>query len=256
VGQAGDGDRSTLRSEFERVAGYFAERTKGRFDALGVVEFARITPGETVAEVGAGTGNFLSLFEEKAGRLVAIDLVPGMLQVARKELPGVDALVADGARLPLRSRSIDVVASAQAFHHVAQPVPVLREMRRVAAPGGRVLVVDQAATEHFEEAVAMTELEVLRDPSHAVSRPPSAFRIMFRAAGLDIVDERIAEDEQRLSNWMWPGEFPEERIEAVRSFIEEHGAETGMGFGRDGDDWVFVRRRAMFLAAVPTGAAL
>jgi hypothetical protein len=121
-------------------------------------------------------------------------------------------------------------------------------MRRITAPGGRVLVVDQAATEHFEEAVAMTELEILRDPSHAASRPPSAFRILFRAAGLEITDERVVEDRQWLSKWMWPGEFPEERIEAVRAFIERRGAETGMAFERDGDDWAFTRRRVMLLA--------
>lgn len=245
----GDRNRATLEAEFERAAGHFAERTKGRFDNLGVAEFARLRGGETVAEVGAGTGNFLSLFDGIAGRLLAIDLVPAMLEVARTELPDADVLVADGALLPLRSGSVDVAASAQAFHHVAQPVPVLREMRRVAASDGRILVVDQAATEHFEEAVVMTELELLRDPSHAVSRPPSAFRIMFHAAGLEIVDQRVVEDEQRLSKWMWPGEFPPERIEAVRSFIESRGAETGMGFERDGDDWVFTRRRVMILAA-------
>lgn len=246
-------DPSTLRSEFERAAGYFAQRTKGRFDKLGVVDFARLSDGEVVAEVGAGTGNFLRLFEARAGRLIGIDIVPAMLQVARKEVPRVEPVVADGARLPLRSGSVDVAASAQALHHIAHPLPVLMEMRRAAGPGGRVLVVDQAATEHFEEAIAMSELELLRDPSHEVSRPPSAFRIMFQAAGLQIVDERVVEDEQRLSHWMWPGEFPEERIDAVRSFIERRGDETGMGFERDGDDWVFTRRRMMILATGTSG---
>jgi hypothetical protein len=63
------------------------------------------------------------------------------------------------------------------------------------------------------------------------------------------VDERIVEAEQRLSKWMWPGEFPPERIEQVRSFIAERGGETGMGFRREGDDWAFTRRRMMILAS-------
>jgi predicted chitinase len=94
----------------------------------------------------------------------------------------------------------------------------------------------------------MTELELARDPSHAMSRPPSAYRMIVRAAGLEIVDERVAESEQRLSTWMWPGEFPEERIAAVGDLIAKIGPETGMGFERDGDDWVFTRRRLMLLA--------
>jgi hypothetical protein len=121
-------------------------------------------------------------------------------------------------------------------------------MRRVAANDGRVIVVDQVAGERFEELAVMNELERLRDPSHAASRPASAFRIIVTAAGLRIVDERIEATEERLSSWMWPGEYPPERIEAVRDFIARRGAQTGMGFERDGDDWAFERRRIMLLA--------
>jgi len=238
---------ATIRTEFDRAAAGFAQRTKGRFDHMDVVAFSRLAPGQTVVEVGAGTGNFLSLFRGVAELMVAVDLTPAMLEQARRH--GDLRLVAgDGRRLPLPSGSVDLVASAQALHHVHEPATVVKEMRRVARSGGRILLVDQVATERYEEALMMTELELARDPSHAMSRPPSAYRMMVRAAGLEIVDERVTESEQRLSSWMWPGEFPEERIAAVARLIEQIGPETGMGFERDGDDWVFVRRRLMLLA--------
>jgi SAM-dependent methyltransferase len=239
--------RDTIRSEFERAAHAFAERTRGRFDDLDVVEFSRIRAGQTVAEIGAGTANFLSLFGDEAGRLIAVDLTFGMLAEARRHRD-VGLIQGDGNRLPFRSGSIDLVASAQAFHHIMQPVPVLKEMRRTAAPSGRVLVVDQIAPESWEKAAVMNELEVLRDPSHAASRPASAFRIMMRAAGLEIVDERIVADRSSLSQWMWPGEFPPERIERVRDFIGRHADKSGMEFEADGDDYAFTRRRIMLLA--------
>ena len=239
---------ATVRAEFDRAAAAFGERTKGRFDAMDPVAFARTVPGETVVEVGAGTGNFLALFADVAGPRIAVDLTPSMLKEARRH-EGLHLVAGDGRRLPLRSASIDLVASAQALHHVHDPVVVVKEMRRVARPGGRVLLVDQVATERYEEALMMSRLELARDPSHAMSRPPSAYRMMVRAAGLEILDERVTESEQRLSSWMWPGEFPEERIAAVGELIEKIGPETGMGFERDGDDWVFVRRRLMLLAA-------
>ncbi|MDQ3958067.1 MAG: class I SAM-dependent methyltransferase, partial [Actinomycetota bacterium] len=238
---------AVVRAEFDRAATLFKERTRGRFDHMGPVEFSRSGPGETVVEVGAGTGNFLALFRGDARRLVGVDLTPAMLARAR-EHGGLHLVAGDGRRLPLRSQCADLVASAQALHHIHDPLSVVKEMRRVARPGGRVLLVDQVATERFEEAATMTELEIARDPSHAVSRPPSAYRIMARAAGLEILDEKVSESEQRLSAWMWPGEFPEERIAAVRDLIEKFGPQTGMGFERDGDDWVFVRRRLMLLA--------
>lgn len=238
---------ATVRAEFDRAAAAFAERTAGRFDHMDPVSFSRVQPGDTVVEVGAGTGNFLALFAGVAGRRIAVDLTPAMLEQARRH-EGIDLVAGDGRRLPLRSGSAGLVASAQALHHVHDPATVVKEMRRVARPGGRVLLVDQVATERYEEALMMTELELARDPSHAMSRPPSAYRMIVRAAGLEIVDERVTESEQRLSSWMWPGEFPEERIAAVADLIEKIGPETGMGFERDGDDWVFVRRRLMLLA--------
>jgi ubiquinone/menaquinone biosynthesis C-methylase UbiE len=237
-----------VRAEFERTASTFAERTRGRFDHMDVVAFARVEDVDVVVEVGAGTGNFLSLFRSAARSLVAVDLTEAMLREARPRHPGMHLVVANGAALPLRSRSADLVASAQVLHHVPRPVRLLVEMRRVAGAEGRVLIVDQVAPERYEEARALHELEVLRDPSHAGTRPPSAFRTMLGVAGLRVVDERIAEDTQQLSRWMWAEEFPEERIEAVRDFIERRGSATGMGFERDGDDWAFVRRRIMLLA--------
>lgn len=245
--------REVLQSEFNRAAGGFAERTRGRFDDLHVVEFSEVSSGATVAEIGAGTANFLSLFRGVAVRLIALDLTFGMLSEARRH-NGIELVQGDGARLPFRAASIDLVASAQVFHHIFKPIPILKEMGRVVRRGGRVLVVDQVAPESFEKASMMNQLDVLRDPSHAASRPASAFRIMMHSTGLEIIDEKVVESESRLSDWMWPGEFPDERIEQVRRFIERHGHETGMEFERDGDDYRFTRRRIMLLARRADGA--
>ena len=239
---------ANIQEEFGRAAAPFARRTAGRFDVLDVVPFSRVRRGASVMEVGAGTGNFLSLFGDVAGLLLAVDLTHEMLRVVRKENDGLALVVGDGYALPFASGSVELVTSAQTFHHIHRPVPVLQEMRRVVAPGGRILVVDQIATERYEEAALMSDLETVRDPTHAASRPASAMRIMMGAAGLQILDERIVEDEQRISRWMWPEEFPQERIDAVRAFVKARGDQTGMGFVRDGEDFVFTRRRMMLLA--------
>ena len=243
-----DRHNKRLQSEFNRTAEQFAQRTKGRFDTLGALEFSRVSPNATILEVGAGTGNFLRHFEGGGRRLVALDLTEGMLRRAAKEHPDMILVRGDGTRLPIATGCIDLVASAQALHHVHEPLPLVKEMRRAVRGDGWVLIVDQVATERHEEAQMMTKLDVLRDPSHAMSRPPSAMRVIVRAAGLEIVDERLVVSEERLSNWMWPEEFPAERIKAVARFIDQHGSATGMEFRRDGDDWSYERRRMMILA--------
>jgi SAM-dependent methyltransferase len=171
-----------------------------------------------------------------------------MILKARISFPHYGLVLADGAKLPLGSRSVDLSSTAQTLHHIWEPRPVLTEMRRVTVESGKVLIVDQVAPERFEQAIAMNELEMMRDPSHASSRPPSALRTLVRVAGLRIVNERIVELRHEFSNWMPSIEFPPERIEKVRSFIEQHGDATGMNFEPVGDDYTYDRRRMMILA--------
>ena len=111
-----------VEQEFARAASVFGRRTQGRFDHLDVVKFARVRAGDTVVEVGAGTGNFLSLFRGSADRLVAVDLTPAMLREVRNLHDGIDLVAGDGRRLPFASGSVDLVASAQALHHVFEPL--------------------------------------------------------------------------------------------------------------------------------------
>lgn len=238
-------NRDEIRKEFSRVAGSFESRTRGRFDHMKVTEFSGVKSGSTVVEVGAGTGHFLSQFADDAERLIGVDLTPEML-MRRPE--GMLAVVADGAALPFRSDAIDLVACAQMLHHVWEPVEILREMGRVARPDGRVLVVDQIATEDPKEAASLTELEVIRDPTHAVSRPPSELRALLEAAGLTLVDERETATSDRFSKWTPAAEFPKERIDAALKFLSKRGSETGLEFQLDGDDYTFTRRRIMLLA--------
>ena len=242
-----DGDRSTIQSEFTRTAKTFGKRTIGRFDHMGVVAFSRAESGSSICEVGAGTGNFLSLFSDVAGHLIAVDLTEAMLLEARRLHDRMDLVIGDGGGLPLRSSSIDLVACAQMLHHVGDPVPVLSEMARASRK--HVVVVDQISTEEPSEIEAMNAIEMLRDPSHASSRPPSALRALLSAAGLDTVDEAIHETEDSFSKWMAADEFPQRRVDAVMGFVETRGAETGMGWTLQDGEWSFVRRRMMLLAS-------
>jgi ubiquinone/menaquinone biosynthesis C-methylase UbiE len=244
-----ESQQAKVQAEFARAAEGFAERTVGRFDDMDVLGFSELPDGASVLEVGAGTGNFLQLFEPRAARLLALDLTTEMLVEARSRHPRIEVVVGDGAKLPFPSKSIDLVMSAQALHHIWEPLPILKEMRRVVKPDGRIMLVDQVSIESYEKTAFMNHLELIRDPSHATSRPPSAFRLMVRAAGLKIEKEKLWVGPSSFSKWMWPGEFPQERIDAVREAIEKFGVETGMDFVPDGDDFTFTRRRIMLLAS-------
>ena len=112
----------------------FAERA---LDALVVVRGAR------VLEVACGTGMFARLAARVVGphgQVVGVDASGPALEVARRvDITGaVEWRRWDGGRLPFDDASFDVVACQHALARFDDPQPVVNEMRRVLAPGGRL----------------------------------------------------------------------------------------------------------------------
>ena len=61
---------------------------------------------------------------------------------------------------------------------------ILKEMIRVCAPGGRVLVADMHTSTDSAKGAEFNRMELLRDPSHVRALPVSELRALFPAAGL------------------------------------------------------------------------
>ncbi|MBX9582966.1 MAG: class I SAM-dependent methyltransferase [Gemmataceae bacterium] len=117
---------------------------------------ARLALGrdERLIDVGCGTGRLLAeaALSHPGVAAVGIDPDPGVLAIAARHLArwrGRVALHAARAEaLPLPDGTFDAAVSSLAFHHLPTPAKraALREIRRVLRPGGRLLLVDFAAT--------------------------------------------------------------------------------------------------------------
>lgn len=95
-------------------------------------------------EIGCGTGGFARRLAERAERVLAIDLSPEMIRMARLRSagrPNIAFEVADAAERPLPENGFDCVASIATLHHLAADV-ILRKMVRALKPGGTLLVLD------------------------------------------------------------------------------------------------------------------
>jgi len=94
----------------------------------------------TVVELGAGTGKLTELLVAAGHDVVATDPLPEMLVRLRERVPGARTAVATAERIPVASRSVDVVVCAQSFHWFNHPV-ALDEIARVLRPDGVLALV-------------------------------------------------------------------------------------------------------------------
>ena len=105
-----------------------------------------IQPGERVLEVGVGTGINALLYPRDCS-VTGIDLTSSMLdkardRVAREGIDNVRLLEMDAADLKFADDTFDIVYAPYVISVVPDPVAVVREMRRVCRPGGRVIILN------------------------------------------------------------------------------------------------------------------
>lgn len=100
-----------------------------------------------VVDAGCGTGRLLEalLLRVPEAELIGVDPAEGMIAVAGRRFatePCVRLEVGTAEHLPLADASVDVVTTTMSFHHWEQQDAALREVVRVLAPGGRLLLAD------------------------------------------------------------------------------------------------------------------
>ncbi|MFB6782835.1 class I SAM-dependent methyltransferase [Streptomyces sp. NPDC056352] len=107
------------------------------------VEVLGLRPGDAVLDAGCGTGRALPALRAAVGphgTVLGADLTPAMLDAAvqaGRDRSG-QLLLADVARLPLRSGVLDAVFGAGLISHLSRPGPDLAELARVVRPGGQL----------------------------------------------------------------------------------------------------------------------
>jgi SAM-dependent methyltransferase len=185
----GQEHNDNIRDQFTRQAVPFASAAEIRNEEAlrRIVEMAQTGPADTVLDVACGPGLLACMFAGVAQHVTGIDLTPKMLEQARirqlqLNLNNLTWYEGDVLSLPFRDATFSIIATRFAFHHFLDPLAVLREMRRVCRPGGRVVVADTAPAP--DKADAFNYMERLRDPSHVRALSPGELLGLFAAAGL------------------------------------------------------------------------
>jgi SAM-dependent methyltransferase len=99
-----------------------------------------ISAGQSVLDVGCGSGVFLRLAAERGAQVFGLDASEELIELARRRVPGADLRVGDMQFLAYDSDSFDLVTGFTSFFFAADMVAALREAGRVAKPGAPVVI--------------------------------------------------------------------------------------------------------------------
>jgi SAM-dependent methyltransferase len=172
-----------------------------------------LTETTTLLDVGAGPGSITADFAGVVAHVTATEIDESALSLSRdlassRDLHKLDFAVEDVHALSFADDTFDVVHAHQVLQHVGDPVQALREMRRVAAPGGVVAArdADYAGFIWFPMLPELDHwLDLYRRAARANGGEPDAGRRLLawaRAAGFDDITVTT-------SNWTYAN--PEDR---------------------------------------------
>ncbi len=115
-----------------------------------IASMVGLQPGQSMADIGAGTGLFTLPFAEAVGpkgRVYAVDIAPAFVErieqlAAERGVRNVEGVVCaeDDARLP--KDSIDVAFVCDTYHHFEYPAQTLASIHRALRKGGELVVVE------------------------------------------------------------------------------------------------------------------
>lgn len=113
-----------------------------------VIAALALRPGQSVADIGAGTGYFSMRLARSAAApaVFAVDLEPKMVEhltarAAGEKLPNVTAVLASATSANLPS-PVDVVIVVDTWHHIADRPTYFAALKASLRPGGRVAIID------------------------------------------------------------------------------------------------------------------
>jgi trans-aconitate methyltransferase len=95
-------------------------------------------PGETILDLGCGTGHLTQKIAQSGASAVGLDSSPDMIGQARQNFPTISFVLGDGAKLPYREE-FDAVFSNAALHWMTDPEPVASGIAKALRPGGRLV---------------------------------------------------------------------------------------------------------------------
>jgi len=186
--------KAGARRWFDRRAGSYESGVTSRWrDPVQreSLEALQLGAEDRLLDVGCGTGAACRSAASVTASVVGIDLSPEMVRQAREFASGLANVhfeIADSEHLPFDDGAFTAVVCSNSFHHYPDPGRAVREMTRVLAPGGR-LVLGDACSDRTAARIADVFLRRF-EPGHVRLYRSDELGAFVRGAGLSRVELR------------------------------------------------------------------
>jgi ubiquinone/menaquinone biosynthesis C-methylase UbiE len=152
-----------------------------------IVAALGLEPGDSIADIGAGTGLFLGLFAREVGstgRVYAVEVSPKFVEHLRARvrdegLSSVTVVPGGERSVELPPASIDLAFVCDTYHHFEYPRSVLASLLSAIRPGGALVVIEFERVEGESNEWILEHVRAGRD----------VFITEIRAAGFEFVEE-------------------------------------------------------------------
>jgi ubiquinone/menaquinone biosynthesis methyltransferase len=201
---------ATIAHRYDFITGALSYGQDRRWKRL-LIRLADLAPGDHVLDLACGTGDLAFASSAAAGRAVGLDVTLEMLRLAKGKTapPGAHLswVTGDMVALPFPDARFTLVTTGYGLRNVPDLEEAISEIRRVLAPGGRMLSLDFNRPEHpLLRRAYLTYLAVVgsvlgavlhRDPDtyryipESIRQYPGAGRVARMLEGAGFVDVKV-----------------------------------------------------------------
>jgi ubiquinone/menaquinone biosynthesis C-methylase UbiE len=220
---------------------YFVPAIFGQW-AMRAVQAAAITIGERVLDAGCGTGVAACAAQSQVGhegKVSGLDCNRNMLAVAARKEPDIDWRHGDIVDMPFADGSFDVILCQFVLMTVTRRVAALKELNRVLAPGGRMVIAVWAPMESSSAYIQLARLVKETGGEKALNTLLKPFTLgsrdmvtgVMRAAGF--------------ADFEWELCLGTARYPSIESFVDIETTATGASIHFNEDEYRELQRLAV-----------